>query len=96
MSHLDDRLFEDMPFGVLALKAFGKVDPDFRLYSAGWLGMHPNYHGREVKGAEFRRAKAGARKGHLAFKIAGTERTTYVSAEAIRKQTEKMKKGGSV
>lgn len=95
MSRIDDRPFDDMPFGVLALKAFGKVGADFRLYSAGWVGKYPDFHGMQVKGADFRRAKSGRYKGQLAFKIPGTDRTTYISVEAIRKQAKKMKKDES-
>lgn len=77
--------FAEHPFGKIALKRFGDVPENFRLYEAGWLGKYPNFHGMEVKGAEFERLKREPSRGK---KIKGTERTVYISKKDLQEYTE--------
>lgn len=82
MSDMDKDLFADATFCRIALKKFGKIgklDPNFRLYEAGWLGSPP-FEVMEVKGAIFRRALRGPRKGVLCIMVPGTHRTVHVTA----------------
>lgn len=81
--NLDEKLLENTAFGRAALKKLGNVPEDFRIYFASLQGKHPNYHGMQVKGAEFRRAKRGPNKGQLRAKLPQTERTAYVSTAEI-------------
>jgi hypothetical protein len=76
-------IFAETTFGKLALAKIKPTEPNFRLYSAGWLGKHPNYDVMEVKGAVFRAAARGPRKGKLCIPIPGTERVAYVTKEEI-------------
>lgn len=81
---MDDRIMDETAYGRAALKKFGPVPENFRIYSAGWLGKFPDCHGMEVDGAEFERAKAGRYKGKLHIMIEGTKRSAYVSKAEIR------------
>ncbi len=80
---MTEKLFENYPYGKAALKKMGDVPENFRLYSAALKGEHPNYHGMEVKGAEFRAPKTGKYKGQLSIMVKGTTRTAYVSNSEI-------------
>jgi hypothetical protein len=71
--------FADYPHGKAALKKMGEVPENFRLFYAGWLGDVRNADTMEVRGAEFRRAKAGKNKGKMTIKLPGTERTVYIN-----------------
>lgn len=78
-------IFAALPFGKAALKQFGAVPENFRLFQAGWLGSRPeDFRVMEVKGAEFRRAQAGPNKGKLSIMVPGTVRTTHVTREEIQ------------
>lgn len=82
------KLFENYAYGKAALKKMGEVPENFRLYSAGLKGNHPDFHGMEVSGAEFRAAKTGKNKGRLTIYVAGTDRTAYVSNSEIQAEEE--------
>ena len=90
MSDMEKDVFAHTVFGKLALKKMQPVPENFRLFEAGWLGEQPkDWEVMEVKGAEFRRAKSGPRKGRLAIKIRGTERTVYLTKDQIQKEAGK-------
>ncbi len=74
-----DDLFADMPYGKEALAKIKPTDPNFRLYSAGWLGDFHTTDTMKVKGAVFRAAKSGPNKGKLCIEVPGTRRTAYVT-----------------
>lgn len=81
---MSEKLFENYPYGKAALKKLGDLPENFRLYSAALQGESQNYHGMELKGAEFRAAKTGKYKGQLSIMVKNTQRTTYVSMAEIR------------
>lgn len=83
--NMDERIFEDSPFGRAALKKLGPVPDSFRLYSAGWVGDFPNAHGMQVTGAEFERMK---RKTTHGKKVRDTDRSVYVSKAEIQAECE--------
>ena len=76
-------LFKDTTFGKLALTKIKPASPNFRLYSAGWLGNGSEREVMEVTGAEFREAKRGPRKGEMCIQVPGTVRTVHVRASEI-------------
>lgn len=73
-------LFADTTFGKLALRKLAPIAPNFRLYSAGWMGDGNQRDVMDVTGAEFREAKRGLRKGEPCIAVPGTTRTAYVTA----------------
>ena len=77
-------LFADTTFGKLALGKIKPANPNFRLYSAGWLGKGNEREVMEVTGADFREAKSGPRKGQLCVPVKDTKRTVYVTAAEMR------------
>jgi hypothetical protein len=77
-------LFADTPFGKVALAKLKPTDPNFRLFFAGWLGDYETTDTMEVKGAVFREAKSGPRKGQPVILVRGTERTAYVTEAEMR------------
>jgi hypothetical protein len=85
MSDMTKDFFADQSYGKIALKKFGKVSENFRLFYAGWLGKGMERDVMEVKGAEFRKALTGPNRGKLSIKVQGTERTTFVTAEQMDK-----------
>lgn len=94
MSDMDQDLFGDANFAKLAMKQFAPVDENFRIFEAGWLGDKPPFKVMEVKGATFRRATRGPRKGVLCVMVKGTVRTAYVTAaemEAFEKRKSRKK-----
>lgn len=76
-------LFADTTFGKLALRKLAPTSPNFRLYSAGWLGDGNQRDVMDVTGAEFREAKQGPRNGELCIVVPGTTRTAYVTADEM-------------
>jgi hypothetical protein len=83
--NLEDRQFENLPFGRAALKKLGVVPENFRLYCARWLGNLECPHGMQVTGAEFERMK---RKTTHGKKIRDTDRSVYVSRAEIEAERE--------
>lgn len=83
------KIFEDTSYGRIAMKQFGEVPEGFRIYQVSLQGEHPNYHGIQVVGAEFRQAKSGMRKGQLCMHVKGTDRSTYVSNAAMKAEESK-------
>ena len=68
------------------MKNFGDVPENFFIYEAGWLGKRPeDFRVMEVKGAEFRAAKSGPRKGELVVMIQGTRRVTHVTRKDMER-----------
>lgn len=86
---MKDDLFSGTTFGKLALAKIKPADPNFRLFSAGWLGNDNSRDVMEVKGAVLRAAKRGPRKGELCIIVPGTVRTTYVTAEEMTRHKRK-------
>ncbi|MBY6032149.1 hypothetical protein KUV59_03140 [Marinobacter daepoensis] len=85
MSDIQEDVFAQSAFGRLALSKMKPVPENFRLFEAGWLGDRPkDWEVMEVKGAEFRAAKSGPRKGKLAIKIKDTTRTVYLTKKEIQ------------
>jgi len=85
MSDMEQDIFAETPFGKIALKKMQPVSENFRLYEVGWMEERPeDFETMMVRGAEFRRAKSGPRKGKLAIKLKGTEKTVYLKKEQIR------------
>lgn len=76
-----DNPFAKELFGRVALKKVGEVDPNFRFYECGWMEAgHPStWDTMELRGAVFREATRGPRKGKLCIPIPGTKRTVYVT-----------------
>lgn len=79
-------------FGKIALEKMRKqvgvevLHPDFRLYEAGRVETagHPStWDTTEVKGARFRVATKGPRKGLLCIMVPGTKLTAYVTKAEI-------------
>ena len=88
MTDMDEKLFEEQPFGKIALQKLGDVPENFRLYYAAW-GDNPQASGTmRVTGAEFRVAKSGPEKGLLSVMVPNTMRTVYVTAEEMRQAEE--------
>jgi hypothetical protein len=85
---MTEPLFEKFAYGKAALKKMGAVPENFRLYSAELRGKHPNYHGMQLHGAEFRAARTGPNKGKLCIEVDGSERTAYVSMEEIEAEEQ--------
>jgi len=84
-SPVDEKLFEQYPYGKAALKKMGAVPDNFRLYEAGFLEERPEeFDTMKVLGAEFRLAKSGPNKGKLAVMVSGTIRTAYVTKAEIQ------------
>lgn len=83
---MDDDIFATMSYGKVALKKFGKVDENFRLYCCGWVGDYDTTDTMKVEGAVFRPAKSGPRKGKLVVLVPGTKREAYVTTAEMREQ----------
>lgn len=81
--NMNEDVFADMTFGKLALQKLAPVDPNFRLYKAGWLGDPPARDVMEVTGAVFREALRGPNKGQLSIVVPDTSRTVYVTAQEM-------------
>lgn len=80
----DSGCFADTQYGQLALEKLAPVPENFRLFEAGWLGKRPeDWRVMCVKGAEFRVAKTGPRKGTLSIMVKGTERSVCLTREEI-------------
>jgi len=82
--------FAKQPYGVVALEKIKPNDPNFRLYSAGWLGDFHTTDTMEVTGAVFRAAKSGPRKRQLCIEVPGTRRTAYVTVAEMNAVKEGM------
>ena len=95
--HLKSDPFGKEVFGKIALEKMRKqvgvevLHPDFRIYEAGWLEAGPSctWDTMELKGAKFRVATKGPRKGLLCIEVPGTKLTAYVTRaemEAFEKE----------
>ena len=84
MTDMTERVFENQPFGNIAMQKIGDVDCNFRLFSASWLGNDPRKSLlMKITGATFRRAKSGSNKGVLSIKVPDTTKTVYVTKAEI-------------
>lgn len=93
---LREDIFADQSYGKLALQKFAPVDPNFRLYIAGWMGKANERRVMKVTGAVFREAQRGPRKGQLSIMVPGTTRSVYVtSAEMAALEAEAKAKPAS-
>jgi len=82
---MDEKLFEQYPYGQAALKKIGEVPDNFRLFDAGWLEDKPeDFDTMKIVGAEFRAAKTGPNKGKLTVMVPGSKRTVYVNKSEIQ------------
>ncbi|WP_027390555.1 hypothetical protein [Chrysiogenes arsenatis] len=89
MTDMSARIFEEQPFGKIALQKIGNVPDNFRLYHAAWMGDDPIASDvMRVTGAEFRMAKRGPEKGLLSVIVPNTKRTVYVTAAEMRQVME--------
>jgi hypothetical protein len=87
-----DNPFAKKTYGQVALQKIAPTDPDFLLYAVGWLetGAHPStWDVMEVKGAVFREAKRGPRKGQKCIIVPGSKRTAYVTKAEMKAWEEK-------
>lgn len=85
-------LFADTAYGKIALQRIGAVNPNFRLYSAGWLGNGRKFGVMSVTGADFRESTRGKTKGQLSIKIPHTSQTVYVTSQEMREFETKSKR----
>lgn len=83
---MDEDIFAQQSYGKVALRKFGKVDENFRLYCCGLVGDYETTDTMKVEGAVFRVAKTGPRKGQLVIEVPGTKRTAYVTTAEMREQ----------
>lgn len=87
---MSQKIFEQQPFGKVALQKLGNVPDNFRLYNAEWIGHKNECRVMRVTGAEFRFAKKGAKKGTLSVMVPNTKRTVYVTAEEMNNIINKL------
>jgi hypothetical protein len=81
-------------YGAVALQKMAPIPPNFRLYEAGWLetGAHPStWDVMEVKGAVFREATKGPRKGKLCIQVPNTKITAYVTRAEMKAYEDSLK-----
>ena len=83
MTDMTTDLFADLSYGKVALQKLAPVDPDFRLYKAGWLGKGNTREVMEVTGGLFRKALRGANKGKLSVLVPNSSRSVYVTASEM-------------
>mgnify|MGYP006971739525 CR=1 FL=1 len=80
MNDMNEKVFEDQPFGKAAMKEIKGATKNFRLFSASWVGDNPSKSkAMKVTGAEFRAAKSGPNKGQLSIMVKNTQQTVYVT-----------------
>lgn len=77
MSDMTEKMFEDTPCGRAAMRKFGKVHEDFRIFEMGRADAYGTFF---AKGQVFRKAKSGPYKGKLSVPVKGTLKETYISA----------------
>lgn len=81
--------FDGSPIDRAARKKLGPVDPNFRVFCAGWLGDNPElWEIMEVTGAVFRAAQTGPRRGQMVIEVPRTRRTVYVTAAELKAAEE--------
>lgn len=80
-------LFAEFSYGQIALDKIKPANPNFRLYSAGWLetnGGPETWEVMEVTGADFRPALSGKSKGKLTIMVPNTKRTVHVHVSEMK------------
>lgn len=78
-----------------ALTVTGTLPKHFRLYEMGWLengGSVESWDTMEVKGCEFRKAKAGPRRGFYVIPVMGTRRVVHVTKDQMRDYESQQRK----
>ena len=79
-------IFAEHSFGKAALKKIAHENPDFRLYSAEWLGDKPcDFEVMKITGAVFRIATKGKNKGKRTVMVPGSKCVSYVTKEEMKK-----------
>lgn len=76
-------LFADTTYGKIALMKIAATNPNFRLFSAGWMGDGRSREVMSVTGASFRESTRGKTKGQLTIKIPHTSQTVFVTAKEM-------------
>lgn len=79
---MQEKVFEQQPYGKAALNKLKPESENFRLYSCSWEGDEP-HRVMKIRGAEFRPAKRGPYKGKLSIMVKDTTRTVYVTQAEI-------------
>lgn len=80
---------EDDAFGGSAIERaminkIGKVQDNFRVYSAGWIGRTPDdWKSMSITGALFEPITRGPRKGRMLKPVVGTKQTVTVTREEL-------------
>lgn len=81
---MTDRFFENTDIGRAALKKFGVVPENFRIYEVGYLIEHGSVSQIiKVTEAEFRKAKSGPNNGKFCIEIPKTKMVAYVLPQEI-------------
>lgn len=83
MTDMTTDLFAEYSYGQIALQKLAPVEPDFRLYKAGWLGKGNTREVMQVTGGVFRKALRGANKGKLSVLVPNSSRSVYVTASEM-------------
>ncbi len=75
----------DTCFGKAAIKKMGQLPDGFQIFEAGWMEkLAKDFNTMFVKGAVFREAKSGPRKGQKVVMVPGTTRTVYVTRSEMQ------------
>ncbi len=82
MSDMTEDIFADTTYGKLALQKMKITHPDFRIYSAGWMGRNNDSDVMEITGAVFRKSKVGNSE-KLCIIVPFSQVTVYVTSKEI-------------
>lgn len=83
---LREDIFATHDYGKLALAKLHEAKPlpqSFMLYEAGWLENTPPFNTMKLRGACFKPATRGHRKGKHCIFIPGTARDVYLTAAEV-------------
>ena len=84
LNDMTHKVFETFQYGMIALKHFGDVPENFRIYDAGFEPQPPKlWNGIRVTGAQFEVESEGLNKGKLCKIIPGTIRKCTVTRKEI-------------
>ena len=84
LNDMTHKVYETFQYGIIALKHFGNVPENFRIYEAGFEPQPPQLWNRiKVTGAQFEVETEGANKGKLCKIIPGTIRSCLVTRNEI-------------
>lgn len=82
--------FRDTAIGRAAMKKFGDVPENFKIYEAGWI-EHQDIDNKGlmfVRAAEFRKALKGPNKGEFCIIVPGTKKLTHITSDEIKAMEE--------